>query len=222
MLIDTLITKEVYHNGDYYVFACVSDSTEVQLNKYGNFSIAGNLGYLSVGHRYKLELVAEESKYGITYKVTDCPSLSNLDYNNLTKEQTLELLMSATTKALAEEISNKYPNCVSLIMQNKEDEIDVTKLHNIKKTRLAQISKNVRDKFKFYEIYVAFRNYDFTTSECKTLSNHFGEVEIIRKALEENPYNVCIDILDKSFHSADLTIISIMINGEIVILEQNI
>lgn len=209
MLCKAYIKKLIYHNNDYYVYGCLLDepNKEIKLNSYHNFTIAGNLSYLSEGKSYELDVQEIKSgKYAGTYEVLDAPSLSSLDYNNLTSEQSMDLLTTATSYDLADELLSKCPNAVKLIMGGNESQIDVKQLNGIKKKRLATISRNVRERFRFYEIYSTFKQYEFSTSECQALDKKYSNITTIRVALEKNPYAVLIDELDRGFESSDVTI----------------
>jgi hypothetical protein len=48
------IVKEVYHRDNFFILSAIpTDSNrDIVLNKWGNFSIVGNVGYLSVDSEY--------------------------------------------------------------------------------------------------------------------------------------------------------------------------
>ena len=48
------VIRQIYNNGDYYIFALVPSerNNNIKLNSYGNFTVTGELGYLSLNKEY--------------------------------------------------------------------------------------------------------------------------------------------------------------------------
>ena len=53
------------------------------------------------------------------------------------------------------------------------------------------------------------KEYDLSTSECKTLLTKFGDNETVNKELKDNPYVVLMQILERDFEKWDRDILSI-------------
>lgn len=49
------IIRKVFNRDDFYIWGAVPTSTcrDIELNKYGNFTLIGELGYLEEGTEYK-------------------------------------------------------------------------------------------------------------------------------------------------------------------------
>lgn len=196
------IIKKVYANEDYRIFSCrpvgISD---VKVNKYGTFSIIGNLSYLVEGQICNLNLVNEqESKYGFSYNVDACPSLVLKD---ITPDVTMGIMCEITSKTQSKYVLSAYPNFVQMVLDGKENEIDVKKIYNVKEYRLAVYCREIREKFKFLKIIQENKQYELTNSECKELVQKFETIDEVNKQLKENPYVCLVQYLQRNFEQID-------------------
>lgn len=209
------IIREIYAKDNYRTFACmllnIEDESKITLNKYGNFTISGDLPYLKKGEDYTLDLTeVAHPKYGKQYivsNVKDYELTTNLE--ELTVEQSKEILTKFTTDTQANTLLSQYPNFISLVINGKTDEIDINKLRNIKEYRLNCYIKEINTRFKYYYILIHHKNYDLTIKECQTLDDNYGDIEEIDKNIESNPYTVMIDILNRNFLHVDRLLMKI-------------
>lgn len=196
------IIKKVYANEDYRIFSCrpvgISD---VKVNKYGTFSIVGNLSYLVEGQTCDLNLTDEEcSKYGYSYHVDSCSSLTSKE---ITPEVAMGIMCEITSKAQAKYVLSAYPNFIQMVLDGKENEIDVKKIYNVKEYRLAVYCRELREKFKFLKIIQENKQYELTNSECKELVRRFDTIDEVNKQLKENPYVCLVQYLQRNFEQID-------------------
>ena len=110
------ITKELFHRDDYYILSCypVETNRDIKLNQWGNFTVVGNLGYLTVDNEYELVLKeGKATKYGINYEVTDCPSLAKQELDKLSAEEKFSIMKVATSSdRIARNVLDAYPNFI--------------------------------------------------------------------------------------------------------------
>lgn len=203
------IIREIYSSNNYRTFACLldnpKDENQITLNKYGNFTISGDLSYLKNGESYTLDLKqVNHPRYGIQYmveRVKDYEIVKDLD--ELSVEQSKEILTKFTTETQANTLLKEYPNFISMVINGKTDEIDVKKLKNIKEYRLNCYIREINTRFKYYYILIHHKNYDLTIGECQELDNVYGSVEAVEEAIDKEPYSVLIDILHREFLRTD-------------------
>lgn len=212
------IIKKVYANEDYRIFSCrpvgISD---VKVNKYGTFSIIGNLSYLVEGQICNLNLVNEqESKYGFSYNVDTCPSLVLKD---ITPDVTMGIMCEITSKTQSKYVLSAYPNFIQMVLDGKENEIDVKKIYNVKEYRLAVYCREIREKFKFLKIIQENKQYELTNSECKELVQKFETIDEVNKQLKENPYVCLVQYLQRNFEQIDPIILGC--NNSLLTITQN-
>ena len=209
------IIREIYSSNNYRTFACLldnpKDESKISLNKYGNFTISGDLSFLKNGESYTLDLKqVNHPRYGLQYmveKVKDYEIVKDLE--ELTVEQSMEILTKFTTETQANTLLTVYPNFISMVINGKTEEIDVKKLKNIKEYRLNCYIREINTRFKYYYILIHHKNYDLTIGECQELDNVYGSVEAVEEAINKEPYSVLIDVLHRDFLRTDKLLMKI-------------
>lgn len=209
------IIREIYSSNNYRTFACLldnpKDENQITLNKYGNFTISGDLSYLKNGESYTLDLKqVNHPRYGLQYmveKVKDYEIVKDLE--ELTVEQSMEILTKFTTETQANTLLTVYPNFIAMVINGKTEEIDIKKLKNIKEYRLNCYIREINTRFKYYYILIHHKNYDLTIGECQGLDNVYGSVEAVEEAINKEPYSVLIDVLHRDFLRTDKLLMKI-------------
>lgn len=209
------IVREIYSSNNYRTFACLldnpKDESKISLNKYGNFTISGDLSFLKNGESYTLDLKqVNHPRYGLQYmveKVKDYEIVKDLE--ELTVEQSMEILTKFTTETQANTLLTVYPNFISMVINGKTEEIDIKKLKNIKEYRLNCYIREINTRFKYYYILIHHKNYDLTIGECQGLDNVYGSVEAVEEAINKEPYSVLIDVLHRDFLRTDKLLMEI-------------
>lgn len=200
--------RAVYKTNDYQVYGCVplEEYTSLELNKYGNFTISGYLPYITLMKVYELNIELSNNKYG-GYIVTDTPNFSIADISD-TEE--LEILHSITTPSQAQYVHSAYPNYIRLIIEGKETEIDLKKIHNVGEFRHNAYIRLIKEKYKYFEIIKELKDFELLPSDCKALENKYSTLEEIKKNLYENPYYNLISVCERDFEIVDKLIVSLM------------
>ena len=94
------VIRQIYNNGDYYIFALVPSerNNNIKLNSYGNFTVTGELGYLSLNKEYDFILKeGQTNQYGTSYSIIDVPSMKLEDLKKLSYEDKYEILKECTS-----------------------------------------------------------------------------------------------------------------------------
>lgn len=201
-IIKQLYPKEINSN-PFRIFRCelVQQNSDIKLNRYGNFSLKGNLAYLIPGQTYDLELEEKETnEHGTTYTTDTAPAFEEVV---LTPESQRELLLTITSENIANNISDAYPNFVQLILDGKDSEIDLAKIKDVKKGRFETIKEKILSNYKIYWFQSQLSAWGVDTNETSKLLNTYGTISNIEEKFKENPYHVYIDILDRGFLSTD-------------------
>lgn len=183
------ILREIYHKNDYYTLACqlLEPNKNIHLNSYNNFIIAGNLGYLNVGHTYTLVLSeTQHKKYGVQYQVEQVPMFENL--TDISPDDNLTLLMEITTETQARYIQDAYPDFVSKILEGREEEIDLNKIYNVGEVYFKVYCQRIKDKFAFFQLQSNFTSYNLSRKECNVLCKKYGNTTRAIDRLKEYPY----------------------------------
>ena len=203
-----------FSNGDYRIFnwSPISTSEMLKLSKYFTFSTKGNDSYITEGNEYELELelISYDDRFGGTYSIKSCPTLTKLDLQNLTNEQKFEILMDCTSsERIANNILEAYPNFIELVLLNGKESIDTNKIKGVGEAYLNSYTRTLNEKYKYYAILNNFKEYEIDISDCKQLVSIYLNEEGIRNAFNDNPYKVLISDLGRSFEKADKIIVNL-------------
>lgn len=212
MNIKCIAEREMFNNGNYRIIACSPTQAYegLKLSKYNNFTIkGGDIPYITIGKEY--ELIIEElatDKYGTSYKVLSCPSIDELDFHNLSREESLEILMDCTTsERIANNILDAIPNYIEKVLDEGEQSIDVSLIKGVGEAYNHAYCRELLEKFKYYGLMKKHKEYKLDTNDCKALYGQFEEMCEIDKAIQKSPYMVNITTLKRSFNYADSLIL---------------
>lgn len=209
LVIKAKIIRTIFKRDDYRIYACspMKIYEDLKLNSYNNFTISGELSYLNEGSEYELEIEEDNnSKYPCSYTVV---KVTDLDIGELDDEKELEILKTITTDSQAEYIHKAYPNFIRLILEGREDEIDLNNIYNVGKTRFNAYKNEINTKYKYYQIVQDLRKYKIDVSEAKELFNTYVIKDRILSEIEKNPYYVMTEVLGRSFNKTDRLILEV-------------
>lgn len=209
LVIKAKIIRTIFKRDDYRIYACspMKIYEDLKLNNYNNFTISGELSYLDEGAEYELEIEEDNnSKYPCSYTVV---KVTDLDIGELDDEKELEILKSITTDSQAEYVHKAYPNFIRLILEGREDEIDLNNIYNVGKTRFSAYKNEINTKYKYYQIVQDLRKYKIDVSEAKELFNTYVIKDRILSEIEKNPYYVMTEVLGRSFNKTDRLILEV-------------
>lgn len=200
--------KEIYKNGDYRIIAWspLQVYENLALSKYLTFTTKGENPYITMQKEYELEIEELSSNnYGTTYKIISIPSMENQDISNLSREQSLEILMDCTSsETIANNILDAYPNFIEIIMTQGKDVIDTKKIKGVGQAYLSAYSREILSKYKYYTIIQELKDYEVNVTDCKVLfAEYHNNEEEIKTAIKKTPYYVLIKVLGRSFLRVD-------------------
>jgi len=208
MKVKCKIVKTVYAKEDYRVFGCVLTvpNDNIKLNKYGSFTITGSYSFLDEYQEYELDVEEGESnKYGTSYIVKGVPSMLA---EELTDENEYTYLLKITSSdKIANAIHSAYPDFIRKILKGEEEEIDIKKIYNVGKRRLATYIAQINTKFKYFHLMAHFPQYKLSIEDAKELSNAFTDLDKAKEYIERNPYSALIEYCGRGFERTDKMII---------------
>lgn len=198
---DCTIKRKVFGNTDFKVYGAEADVEKypfLQLNQYGNITIAGNIHELGEGIKYQVTAVEEMGKYGVTYKVLnirrDRPR-SDMD----TRVFLMEILSSSRQ---VDEIMREYPDIIERVVTGRTDDIDTSKLYNIGEYRMGKIIETITDNFVLIDLVDKFQG-TLTLSMIKTLYTKYASVERVVSEIKQEPYKCLCGLNRVGFKTAD-------------------
>ena len=203
------VIRQIYNNGDYYIFALVPSerNNNIKLNSYGNFTVTGELGYLSLNKEYDFILKeGQTNQYGTSYSVIDVPSMKLEDLKKLSYEDKYEILKECTSSdKIAKNILEAYPDYIEIAVNQGADAIDTKKIYGVGKVYNNSYCRKLISKYKYYTFCrnTKMKDYEFSVSEAKALFDKYGTAEDIIKAMSINPYYNLIEVCKRSFNNTD-------------------
>lgn len=205
MKIKCKIIKKVFDCPAYQILGAIpiENGEQILLNSYGNFTIKDNTLMLSEDKEYTVELKEENGARGITYEVVSIPSLQLQTAEEIDDSMEYNILCEITTQTLAKQINENYPNYIRLILDGKQDEIDLKKIKGVKIVRHNLFCRLINEKFKYFYLMDKNRKYELTMVDCKELCTIYPIIEMATEQIELNPYYCLICICKRSFTRVD-------------------
>ena len=201
----------VYNSADFKIYGVSVNSFEypdVQVSKYNTVTIKGNISELNLGADYIVKAKEVSDSYGIGYvvinikreKPTTLAATRNFLYEILTPNQT-DVLLEA------------YPDIVDRIMNNRLDDIDLSRTKGIKDYTFNVIKNKVIENFKLAEIVEEFRGL-FNLSTVKKLYDKYTSVDKIKEVIREEPYQCLCRLGGIGFKTADSLLLTLDKDGK--------
>lgn len=201
----------VYNSTDFKIYGVSVNSFEypnVQIGKYGTATIKGNISELNLGIDYIVKAKEVSDSHGVGYNVinikrekpTTLAATRNFLYEILTPNQT-DVLLEA------------YPDIVDRIMNNRLDDIDLSRTKGIKDYTFNVIKNKVIENFKLAEIVEEFRGL-FNLSTVKKLYDKYTSVDKIKEVIREEPYQCLCRLGGIGFKTADSLLLTLDKDGK--------
>ncbi len=205
------IVRNVFTNtdGTFSIYGCVPSNTDmdkIHLNKYGNFTLKGDLSLLEVGEEYTIEVEEKTGSYGYEYWLVGFPEIEDFNIDEIeemTDEQEAEMLKKFMTDSQAKYVHEAYPNFIRLVLMGEQDKIDYKNIHNVAEIRLKGYINKVNERFKYYKLHLDNPHYELTFSECGELCSTYSTLKEAQNMLDTKPYEVLIDVLERDFTPTD-------------------
>lgn len=200
------IERYVFESESYKIVGAIPVKSETTMKKniYGGITLVGDFPKLDVFENYKIKAeLKKDSKYGYQYFVKQV-----MREVPTSEKHIRDFLSTILTQSQVDTIMENQPNIIDLIIKNKIDEIQLNKLHNIGESRIEVIVNKIRENFVFSEIINEFSEYDLGISTIKALYHKFsGNVEKLKKYINENPYEILTSMKGIGFKRADKIIL---------------
>lgn len=191
--------KTVYENDSYGIKLCNDKETLESI------CIVGNVGCLQNNIEYRVILKKKtHPKYGEQYELISVPSLDDIEISD---EDEISVLLSVMNEAQANKVHEAYPRFVQMIINGDEDKIDIDNIKGVGKKRLNEYIDKISGVYKYQKIINTFPKYGLNLNDCKKLFKKYHSLDEIKNKLDENPYHILIDVLEKSFLKANTVII---------------
>lgn len=206
--------KNVYKNGDYRIFSWspIEKDKELKLSNYFTFSTKGNDSYIQEQKEYTIELeeISYDSKWGATYKILSCPSLVELNFDTLTRDESFNILMDCTSsERIANNILDAYEDFIKIILTEGKESIDLNKIKGVGEAYLNSYSRELNEKYKYIALINKLKDFQIDVGDCKALYSVYDKDEEIVSEIEKNPYKILIGVLKRSFENADKMILEL-------------
>ena len=203
-----------FRNGDFCIinFSPIGDYGNLTLSSYMTFSAKGDLSYLVEGKEYDLEVeeMSCDPRFGSCVKIISVPSMTEVDFKNLTEQESFEILMDCTSsEKIAHNILNAYPNFIEKVLTEGQESIDLSLIHGVGTAYLNSYTRTLTERYKYYSMLQNLKEYEVNTTDCKALINIFTDEATVIQALKDKPYMVLISVLNRTFEVADKLIMSI-------------
>ena len=190
----------MYNTEDYKIYALFVNKNEypkIQRNSYGNTSITGNIEELNIGTEYIVTAEPKSGKYGISYDIKNIRR-----EKPTTPEATKAFLYEILTSHQAEAMYGAYPDIVDRVINNRLDDIDLSKTYNIKEKIFEVIKRKIIANFKLAELVDDFQGV-FSFNIIKKLYDAFPSVEKIKEYIISDPYGCLCGINGIGYKTAD-------------------
>ena len=197
-----------YNTENYKIYAVNIDEDkhqDLKKNKYGNYSILGNIHELAIGVSYQVKAEEQHSNtgYGYQYKVLSIKR--DRPTNEITTQMFLsEILTSDQVKTIME----NYPDIIDRVINGKIQDIDLSKLYNIGQYRLNVIKRKIEENFVFAELIEMFQGL-IDVNTIKKLYDKYPSALRIKQQIQNEPYKCLCSLSKIGFKTADSIIIEL-------------
>ena len=203
-----------YNNEDFRIFSWspIGQYNYLKLSSYFNFSTKGKDAYITEGKEYDLilEEISSSEKYGGTYKIISVPSLGQIEFDKLNREESFAILRECTTSdRIANNILDAIPNFIQKIIEEGKESIDTSLIKGVGEAYLNAYTRNLLTKYKYIGVMNQFKDWGVDIDDCKTLIEEYKDSYHIEEAFKNTPYKVNIESLGKGFEKADKQIIEL-------------
>lgn len=199
-------TKEIYNRGGFKVYGFIPTGGDpIDVTKYGNFSISGEQAF-DVGQEYYLFLSpVENAKYPCSYKFDGFVGIGFVGEEiKVDPKEQVRILSMYMEESQAKSCTAGYPNFLELILTNRENEIDLKKIHGVGDKLLAKYCEKIRGDCKSVLFAGILGEYGAIDSHaCVKASINYTSPTKLREALNDDPYGVLCNLCERKTKSID-------------------
>lgn len=210
------ITREIYNNpsNNFRVLACMltgEENPEIELNQYGNFTIAGsNLFNLDIDEEYDLTIREDRNaKRPASYKMVGFYGVEEGKKITVSREREYSILSKFMEESQVHYVLDAYPDFCQMILDGRESEIDYKNIYNVGPVRYESYVNAVKSHFQaIYFLPVASEWGVEDWEQIEKLIKVYATPDDLREAFTQNPYHVYRNDLGFSFKRTDRTVLS--------------
>src|SRR5574344_1404594 len=210
------ITREIFNNpsNNFRVLACMltgEENPEIELNQYGNFTIAGsNLFNLDINEEYDLTIREDRNaKRSASYKMVGFYGVEEGKKITVSREREYSILSKFMEESQVHYVLDAYPDFCQMILDGRESEIDYKNIYNVGPVRYESYVNAVKSHFQaIYFLPVASEWGVEDWEQIEKLIKVYATPEDLREAFTNNPYHVYRNDLGFSFKRTDRTVLS--------------
>lgn len=199
-------TKEIYNKNGYKVYGFLPTGGDpIEVNKYGTFTISGEQIF-DVGQEYYLSLSPiENSKYPYSYNFDGFVGIGFVGEEiKVDPKEQIRILSMYMEESQAKACTEGYPNFLELILANRENEIDLKKIHGVGNKLLAKYCDKIRGDCKSVLFGGILSEYGTAESRaCAKASISFSSPAKLREALNDDPYGVLCNLYERKTKAID-------------------
>ncbi|MCK9330958.1 MAG: AAA family ATPase, partial [Candidatus Cloacimonetes bacterium] len=197
-----------FNTENFKIYAVDVDEIKYQglkKNKYGNISILGNTHDLGLGVEYHVKAEEQKSKNGYGYQY----QIISIKRDRPTNERTTQMFLSEIlTPDQVKTIMESYPDIIDRVINNRIDDIDLSKLFNIGQYRFNVIKRKIEENFVFAELIEMFQGLiDMNT--IKKLYDKYPSTLRVKQEIQNEPYHCLCSLSKIGFKTADNIIIQL-------------
>lgn len=201
--------KEIFssQSNDFKIYSVdvdVSKYPGIKLTQYNTVTIKGVMQKLTIGVEYTVLATEKwDNKYNsFNYEV------ENISLNKPSSSMSMyEFLKEILTERQATTLYNTYPNIVNIVMEDRDNEIDVSKLNGIGQKTLVKIVKKIKDNYKLSELIKEFSGQLPYRAVRLLYEKYYGNVELVKEKIQKNPYKCLCNLSGIGFVTADTIIL---------------
>lgn len=199
-------TKEIYNKNGYKVYGFLPTGGDpIEVNKYGTFTISGEQAF-DVGQEYYLSLSPiDNSKYPYSYNFDGFVGIGFVGEEiKVDPKEQIRILSMYMEESQAKACTEGYPKFLELILTNRENEIDLKKIHGVGNKLLAKYCDKIRGDCKSVLFGGILSEYGTAESRaCAKASISFSSPAKLREALNDDPYDVLCNLYEKKTKAID-------------------
>lgn len=199
-------TKEIYNKNGYKVYGFLPTGGDpIEVNKYGTFTISGEQAF-DVGQEYYLSLSPiDNSKYPYSYNFDGFVGIGFVGEEiKVDPQEQIRILSMYMEESQAKSCTEGYPNFLELILANRENEINLKKIHGVGNKLLAKYCDKIRGDCKSVLFGGILSEYGTAESRaCAKASISFSSPAKLREALNDDPYGVLCNLYERKTKAID-------------------